>query len=157
MLAALPIWSSFGLDPIIPHFSSLFSATLVTSALKFPRGLTTQLHTREHQPNHFPLFPHPVNIAHAGTPANPSSSIVYFTTSGYPRDGGICPSRPHSTPRAKVLAARLSPLGATLTKYRGAPTTPHSGALPATHYSPPTTHSPTQSATLSLWGNHERN
>jgi hypothetical protein len=161
MLAALPTQPSFGLGPIVPLFPSLFS---VTSALKSRRGLTTQLATREHQPNHFPLFPHPVNIARAGTPANPFPSIVYFTNPGHPGGGGTCASRllgSHSTPRARTLAATLSPLDATLTQMHGGHA-PHTSARLSTHYSllttrysPPTTHFPNQSATLSLRGTHD--
>jgi hypothetical protein len=130
MLVVLPTRPSPRLDPFVPLSSSLFS---VTSALRSPRSVSTELPTREHQPNHFPLFPHPVNIAHAGTPvyperlgrgANPSSSIVYFTTCGYPGGGVICLSRrlrSHLTPCANTPAARLSPLDATLTKNQGRP------------------------------------
>jgi hypothetical protein len=139
MLAALPAQPSPGLDPFVPLFPSLFS---VTSALKSRRGLTTQFATREHQPNHFPLFPHPVNIAHAGTPANPFPSIVYFTNPGHPGGGGTCASRllgSHSTPRARTLAATLSPLDATLTQMHGGPRASYQRAarysLLTTHYS----------------------
>jgi hypothetical protein len=157
MLAALPTQPSFGLGPIVPLFPSLFSVTSATSALKSRRGLTTQLATREHQPNHFPLFPHPVNIARAGTPANPFPSIVYFTNPGHPGGGGTCASRllgSHSTPRAGTLAATLSPLDATLTQMHGGHAL-HTSARLSTHYSPPTTHFPNQSATLSLRGTHD--
>jgi hypothetical protein len=156
MLAALPIRSSIGLDPIVPLFPSLLSVTSATSALKSPRSLTTKPVARKHQPNHFPLFPHPVNIARAGTPANPFFSIVYFTNPGYPGGRGTYPSRPlrsHLTPRAKTLAAKLSPLDATLTQIQGSPL--HSSTRFATHYSPPTTHFPHHSATLSLRGTHD--
>lgn len=182
MLAALPTQPSFGLDPIVPLFPSLFSVTSAPSALRSPRSPIAEFHPVAQQPNHFPLFPHPVNIAHAGKPANPSSSIVYFTTSRYP-GGGVSThsltrrfrSMPRPTPasalsitplnatltrnlvntHSKALAAKLSPLDATLTRIQGGLAQPRALALLATHYSPPTTHSPNQSATLSLRGTHD--
>ena len=160
MFAAFPTHLSPRLNPFVPLFSSLFSVTSVTSALKSPRSPIAEFHPAAQQPNHFPLFPHPVNIAHAQTPANPSPSIVYFTTSVYPGGRGTSPSRPlrsHLTPRAKTLAAELSPLGATLTKKQGLPVSAlHCpSSLLTTHYSPPTTHSHDQSDTLSLRGTHD--
>jgi hypothetical protein len=156
MLAALPTQPSFGLDPIVPLFPSLFSVTSATSALSSPRSPIADFCPHPHQPNHFPLFPHPVNIARAGTPANPFPSIVYLTIPGHPGGRGTCASRllgSHSTPRARTLAATLSPLDATLTQIQGSPL--HSSTRFATHYSPPTTHFPNQSATLSLRGTHD--
>lgn len=144
MLVVLPTRPSTGFDPFVPLSSPLFSVASATSALKSPHNLTTQVHPQQRQPNHFPRFPHPVNIAHAQTPANPSPSIVYFTTSGYPRGGGICPSRPLRSqlkPRAKTRAAELSPLGATLTQIHGGPRAlcqrPTFCSLLTTHYSLP--------------------
>jgi hypothetical protein len=156
MLAALPTQPSFGLDPVVPLISSLFSVTSATSALRSRRSPIADFCQHPRQPNHFPLFPHPVNIARAGTPANPFFSIVYFTNPGYPGGRGTYPSRPlrsHLTPRAKTLAAKLSPLDATLTQIQGSPL--HSSTRFATHYSPPTTHFPHHSATLSLRGTHD--
>jgi hypothetical protein len=177
MLVALPTRPSFGLDPIIPLFSSLFPATSVTSALKSPRNLTTQINPPRQQPDHFPLFPQPVDIQRTATPvyperprrganyraataANPFRSIVYSTFLWIPPGWGArasLPLRPHSTPRpkqvpgspttlnatfarrlaaapSKTLVAKLSALGATLTKIMGGPTTPHSSALLSTHH-----------------------
>lgn len=149
MLVALPTQPSFGLNPVVPLFSSLFSVTSATSALKSPRSPIADFCPHPHQPNHFPLFPHPVNIAHAGTPASPFPSIVYFTTSVHPGGGGTCTSRPlrsQSTPYAKALAARLSPLDATLTQMHGGPRASYQRAtlysLLTTHYSLSATHSP---------------
>jgi hypothetical protein len=139
MFAALPTRTSPGLDPIVPLFPSLFSAT---SALGSPRSPIADFCPHPHQPNHFPLFPHPVNIARAGTPANPFPSIVYFTNPGHPGGGGTCASRllgSHSTPRARTLAATLSPLDATLTQMHGGPRASYQRAarysLLTTHYS----------------------
>jgi hypothetical protein len=190
MLVALPIPPSFGLDPIVPYFSSLFSASLVTSALKSSRNLTAEFRTLRHQPNYFPLFPHPANIARAATlvyperprrganyraatAANPFGSIVYSTFLWIPPGWGARASlllRPHSTSRPKQVPgspttlnatftrrlavapsnthpAKLSPLGATLTKIIGGPRhgsrqRPARYSLPTTHYSPSTTHHP---------------
>jgi hypothetical protein len=179
MLAALPARTSPGLDPMVPLFSSLFSAS---SALRSPRSLIADFCAHPHQPNHFPLFPHSVNIAHARTPANSSPSILYFTTSAYPRSGGTYPCRrprPHSTPRAKLipsppttplnatfasplanahpkaLRSNLSRLDATLTKNKGSLTKPNAVALLATLCSPLATHFPHQSATLCLRGTYD--
>src|SRR5271168_3936925 len=99
MLAALPIRPSFGLDPIVPLFPSLFSVTSATAVLKSPRGPIDDSCTHTHQPHHFPLFPHPVNMAHTEASANPSPSIIYFTLLCIPGGGG--PSSPipsHSHP-----------------------------------------------------------
>jgi hypothetical protein len=152
MLDALPTQPSFGLDPIVPLFPPLFSVTSATSAVRSPRSPIADFCPHPHQPNRFPLFPHPVNIARAGTPANPFPSIVYFTTSGHPGGRGTHASRllgTPSTPRARTLAATLSPLDATLTQmHRG----PRASSQRAAHYSLLTTHFPNQSATLFLSG-----
>ena len=80
---------------------------LVTSSVlpsrRFPllRDLCVKIPTHPHhptrlvqsKPSDFPLFPHPVNMAHTETPANPSSSIVYFTLLCIPGGGG--PGAPH--------------------------------------------------------------
>jgi hypothetical protein len=139
MLAALPTHPSPRLDPIVALFSSLFSAPSVPSALKSTPSPIAEFYPATQQPNHFRLFPHPVNIAHAQTPANPSPSIVYFTTSVHPGGGASTHSRarrfrpmPCPTP---APALSITPLDATLTKIMGAPTTPHSCSLLTTHYS----------------------
>ncbi len=137
MLAALPTHPSPTLDPFVPLFSSLFSVTSATSALKSPRSPIAEFHRAAQPPNHFPLFPHPVNIAHAGTPANLSFSTIYFTTSVYPGGGG--PAAPCII--FKTAPTPVTPLDATLTKKRGAPPRQPCTALPryslhTTHYSP---------------------
>jgi hypothetical protein len=145
MLVALPTHPSPRLYPFAPLFSSLFSVTSVPSALKSARSPIAEFHRAAQPPNHFPLFPHPVNIEHAGTPANPSPSIIYFTTSVYPGGGTStysharhCRSMPCPKPAA---ALSITPLNATLTKKQGAPprqpcTAPPRYSLLTTHYSP---------------------
>jgi hypothetical protein len=159
MLAALPTHPSPRLDPFVPLLSSLFSVTSATSALKSPRSPIAEFNPLVQSPNHFPLFPHPVNIAHAQTPINPSPSIVYFTTSSHPGGGASEHSRarrfrsmPCPTP---APAPSITPLNATLTKKQGLPYACLAPPILATHYSPPTTHFPHQSATLSLRGTHD--
>jgi hypothetical protein len=163
MLVALPTQPSFGLAPIVPLFSSPFSVTSVPSVLKSPRNPATQPTTYAQQPTRFPLFPHPVNITHTPTPANPFSSIVYFTvlcTRDFSRvlPSPIAPSPSHTpinpldatlTKRpanvdSKQLTQSLNPLNATLTKKQGGRCRPER----ATHYSLLTTHCPSHSATL---------
>jgi hypothetical protein len=70
---------SVQLESLVPFSSPLFSATSTDSASKIasyrhrpilPATATTQL---------LPVSPHPVNIQHPVTPANPFSSIVCFT------------------------------------------------------------------------------
>ena len=138
MLVALPTQPSFGLAPVVPPFSSPFSVTSANSALKSPRSLIADFPPHPHQPNRFPLFPHPVNIAHTPTPANPFSSIVYFTvlcTRDFSRllPSPIAPFLSHTPINpldatltslpvnvdSKQLTQSLSPLNATLTKKRG--------------------------------------
>jgi len=140
MLVALPTQPSFGLAPVVPPFSSLFSVTSANSALKSPRSLIANINFRRHrqQPTRFPLFPHPVHIAHTPTPANPFSSIVYFTvlcTRDFSRllPSPIAPFLSHTPINpldatltslpvnvdSKQLTQSLSPLNATLTKKRG--------------------------------------
>src|ERR1700730_9961906 len=96
MLVALPTQPSFGLDPVVPLFSSPFSVNSANSASKSPRNPAIQLTTYAQQPARFPLFPHPVNIAHTPTPANSFRSIVYFTVLCTPdfRESAPPPSRP---------------------------------------------------------------
>jgi hypothetical protein len=156
MLAALPTHPSPGLNHFVPLFSSLFSATSVPSVLKSPRSPFAEFHPVTQQPNHFPLFPHPVNIAHAQTSANPSPSIVYIITSVHP--GGGASAHSHACcfcSKARSTAAStlpIIPLNATLSAKQGAPRPPRTAP---THYSPPTTHFPHESATLSLRGTHD--
>ena len=156
MLVALPTQPSFGLDPVVPPFSSLFSVTSANSALKSPRSLIVDFRRHPHQPNRFPLFPHPVNIAHTPTPANPFSSIVYFTvlcTRDFSRVllSPIAPSPSHtpinpldatltSSPvniDSKQLTRSLSPLNATLTKKPGGTSARTYYSLSTTRYSLP--------------------
>ena len=164
MLVALPTQPSFGLDPVVPLFSSPFSVNSVPSVLKSPRNPAILPTPYAQRPNHFPLFPHPVNIAHTPTPANPFRSIVYFTvlcTRGFSRvrPSPIAPSPSHtpinpldatltSSPAntdSKRLTQSLNPLNATLTRNPGGP---HVCPERATHYSLLTTHCPSHSATL---------
>ena len=123
--------------PFTTSLWPLFSVTSVPSALKATRSPIAEFRRAAHQPNRFPLFPHPVNIEHAGTPANPSPSAVYFTTSVYPAGGG--PAAPCII--FKTAPTPVTPLDATLTKKRGAPprqpcTTLPRYSLHTTHYSP---------------------
>src|SRR5580692_11732703 len=118
MLAALPTHLSPGLNHFVPLFFSLFSVTSANSALRSPRSPIAEFHPVAQQPNHFPLFTHPVNIEHAQMPANPSPSIVYFTTSVCPGGGASghslarrFRSMPCPTP---VPAPSITPLNATL-------------------------------------------
>ena len=81
--------------------------------------LTPQQSQRSEQPSHFPLFPHPVNIAHTPTPANPFRSIVYFTALCPTGVGGLYHSHhvpSHSMPHPRpVRRWPITPLNATLT------------------------------------------
>ncbi len=165
MLVALPTQPSLGLDPVVPLFSSPSSVNSMPSVLRSPRNRAAQRYPKP-QPNYFPLFPHPVNIAHTPTPANPFRSIVYFTVLCTPLFSRFLPSpiapSPSHTPinplyatltslpvniGSKQLTQSLSPLKATLTKNPGGPTSAPS-ALLTIHYSLLTTHCPAQSATL---------
>jgi hypothetical protein len=137
--------------PFTTSLWPLFSVTSVPSALKATRSPIAEFRRAAHQPNRFPLFPHPVNIEHAGTPANPSPSAVYFTTSVYPAGGG--PAAPCII--FKTAPTPVTPLDATLTKKRGLPRASLAPPFLAIHYTPPTTHRPHQSATLSLRGTHD--
>jgi len=138
MLVALPTQPSFGLDPVVPLFSSPSSATSANSASKSPRSLIADNRPHPQQPNRFPLFPHPVNIAHTPTPANPFRSIVYFTvlcTQDFSRllPSPIAPSPSHTPINpldatltslpvsidSKQLTQSLNPLNATFTENRG--------------------------------------
>jgi hypothetical protein len=145
MLAALPTHPSPRLDPFVPLFSSLFFLTSATSALKSPRSPIAEFHPVAQPPSHFPLFPHPVNIAHAETPATPSPSIVYFTTSVYPGGWGLrALSRAsfslHAMSRSCSCPVR-NPFRRNAYKKAGAPPCQPCTALPrysllTTHYSP---------------------
>jgi len=143
MLAALPILPSFGLDPMVPLFPSLFSVPSATSALKSPRDPIAEFHPAAQQLNHFPLFPHLVNIAHAETPANPSPSIVYITTSVYAGGGGSAhPRTPfslHATSHACSHPAR-NPFKRNAYKKTGSPLARLAPSLLTTNYSLLTTH-----------------
>src|SRR5580704_3013154 len=122
MLAALPTQPSFGLDPVVPLFSSTFSVNSLPSALKAPRNPATQHCPKQPQPNRFRLFPHPVNIAHTPTPANPFRSIVYFTVLCSRAFSQVLPS-----PVAPIAShTPINPLDATLTGFLA---TTHSKAL----------------------------
>ena len=168
MLAALPTHPSPRLNPFVPLLSSLFSVTSATSALKSPRSPIAEFNPLVQSPNHFPLFPHQVDIEHAqtsvyperlGRGANPSPFIVYFTTSVYPGGGASEHSlarRFRSIPYPEPAPApSITPLNATLTKKQGLPYACLAPPLLATHYSPPTTHFPHHSATLCLRGTHD--
>jgi hypothetical protein len=157
MLPFLVIISSLALLPgqlnsNAPVATSLFSvpaATFVHSLSKSSHNVTTQSYPRRHQPNQFPLFPHPVNMEHTATPRNPFSSIVYFTLPVTPGGDVHAPRSPlpsHSTPpltrarniptaplngalagslattHSQALVPKLSCLDATLTERPGAPT-----------------------------------
>src|SRR5208282_4965877 len=113
----LPYLMKFWLSA--PSRHSLFSVASANSALKSPYNPNTQLCLSLPQPNHFPLFPHPVNIAHTTTRANPLSSIVYFILLCIPR--GMRTSSPiRSTPTtARLRNSTATPLNATLTKKQG--------------------------------------
>jgi len=140
---------SESLVPFSLSFFSLPAAAFVHSLSKSSHNVTTQSYPRRHQSNHFHLFPHPVNIQRTGTPANPFRSIAYFTILWTPRGWGTCaplPPRSHSTPGAELAPSHpVTPLDATFTRIKGA--TPRPTPAPC---SPPTTHSPNQSATLCL-------
>ena len=117
MLAALPVQPS-------PRLA-LLRSTSVPSALKSPRSPIAEFLPASQPPNHFPLFPHLVNIAHAQTPATPSLSIVYFTTSVHPGGGAsthslACHFLPMPCP-TPAHALSVTPLDATLTKISGVP------------------------------------
>ena len=136
MLAALPVQPS-------PRLA-LLSVTSVPSALKSPRSPIAEFLPASQPPNHFPLFPHPVNIAHAQTPATPSPSIVYFTTSVYPGGGTLhslsrVPLSPHAMSHACSCPVHNSFKRNAYKKSRGPPRHPCT-ALPrysllTTHYS----------------------
>jgi hypothetical protein len=137
-----------------------FSVNTVSSVLKSPRNAATQSTHSYLQPNRFPLFPHPVNIAHTPTPANPFSSFTVLCTRDFSRTAfspialfpPCTPINPSdatftgfpATAHSKALAPNLSSLHSTLTKKPGAPRL----SRRATHYSLLTTHCPTHSATL---------
>jgi hypothetical protein len=87
VFVTLPSRPSSRFHPIAPRLS-LFSVPPAFSALKSPCTLSCQLARRPIQPNHFPLFPHPVNIAHTPTPANPFRSIVSAHFPSPPGGGG---------------------------------------------------------------------
>jgi hypothetical protein len=118
MIVVVPSSPSAKLKPIIPSLSSLVSVPSANSALKSPRSHSSQLSAPAKPPNHFPLFPHPVNIARTETPANPSSSIVYFTTLCIPGGGAqVHPTSPRSSSTRRPTS--VTPLDATFTKNSG--------------------------------------
>jgi len=154
---------SVQLDSVAPVLSSPSSVPSVISALNSPRNLSYQLARRPNQPNHFPLFPHPVNIVHTRTLASSFHSIVCFTVRCAQDFSRVRPSPigpfPSHTPinpldatltslpvsiDSKRLTQSLNPLNATLTKKRGGPRLPgraiHHSLLTAPliplHYSP---------------------
>jgi hypothetical protein len=134
--------------PIAPSLP-LFSAPSVTSVLISPRHDFSQLYRPTMQPHTFPLFPHPVNMAHTQKPANSYPSIVYFTLLCIP--GKIDAAAPMPPPFAPSrLVINVSPLSATFTKNTGAPLSPSRTSNYS--YSLPTTHSPHHFATLFLAG-----
>ena len=115
-----------------------FSVNSVPSVLRFPLNRSSQLFRHARQPNRFPLFPHPVNIAHTPAPANPFRSIVYFTvlcSQGFSRawPSPIAPFPSHTPINpldatltslpvsidSKQLTQSLNPLNATFTENRG--------------------------------------
>ena len=115
-----------------------FSVNSLPSVLRSPRSRATQHCPKQPQPNHFPLFPHPVNIAHTPAPTSPLRSIVYFTVLcarafSRVRPSPIVPSSSHTpinpldatltslpvSTDSKQLTQSLTPLNATLTKKRG--------------------------------------
>jgi hypothetical protein len=156
MLVALPTQPFFGLDPVVPLLSSSSSVNSLPSMLKSPPNPATQPCPKP-QPNRFPLFPHPVNIAHTPTPANPFRSIFYFTVLCTRLFSQILPSpiapSPSHTPinpldatltsppvnaDSKQLTQSVNPLNAILTKKPEAPTcAPTRYSLFTTHYSLP--------------------
>jgi hypothetical protein len=109
---------SVRLDQFAP-VSSPFSVPSANSAFKSPHNPASQSSESARQPTHFPLFPHLVNIAHAGTPANPFRSIVYFITCGHPPVGGPCSPLISSGSPAKRCPTSVTPLDAILTKNTG--------------------------------------
>jgi hypothetical protein len=115
--------SSRRLPQTAPSPSPLLSAPSANSALKSPRSHTSQLSRPIKQPNSFPLFPHPVNMAHTQTPANPSPSIVYFTLLCIPGKIDVAaPISPNSHPMplpSPALRPPATPLNATLTENKG--------------------------------------
>src|SRR5579863_4772705 len=115
-----------------------FSVNSLPSVLRFPLDRSSQLFRHARQPNRFPLFPHPVNIVHTPTPANPFRSIVYFTVlsaQGFSRvrPSPITPFPSHAPINpldatltglpvsidSKQLTQSLNPLNATFTENRG--------------------------------------
>jgi hypothetical protein len=109
------------LDP--PKSLQVFFATFATPALKSPLRQSSQLYGPTDQPTRFPLFPHPVNMAHTRKPASPSPSIVYSTLLCIP--GKMDAAAPTPSRRRPLLfpsAARrplITPLNAMLTKNKG--------------------------------------
>jgi hypothetical protein len=151
--------SSHRLPQIAPSLSPLRSAPSAigvypdrVGALKSQRNASSQLPHPAKQPTHHPLFPHPVNMAHTEKPANPFSSTIYFTLLCIPGIGRTSnPIRSMSLP-GELRSPPTTPLDATLRENQGGSTEPCAAALLTIHYSPPTTHFPHHSATLSLRG-----
>jgi hypothetical protein len=120
----------------------LFSANSVPSVLESPRSHPSQLSQLAKQPTAFPLFPHPVNMAHTRTPANLFPSIVYFTLLCRPGDRvptAAVPSHSHPRPLpSPTLRPPTIPLDATLTKNKGVgiPTPRATGSEPSARNNP---------------------
>jgi hypothetical protein len=157
MLAALPTHPSPRLDPFVPLLSSLFSVTSATSALKSPRSLIAEFHPLAQSPNHFPLFPHPVNIAHAQTPIKPFPLYRLLHNFRIPRGWGLraLSRAPLSLPAMLHAGSRPVHNSFKRNAYKKTGAPPRQPCTAPPHYSPPTTHFPHHSATLCLRGTHD--
>jgi hypothetical protein len=129
VFVTLPSRPSSRFHPISPCLC-LFSVPSAFSALKSPCTLSCQLARRPIQPNRFPPFPHPVNIAATPTPAIPFRSIV---SAHFPSPPGVV-----VTPNSLSLHSQWvpgstpppTPLNATLTKKPGGAASDPHGPLP---------------------------
>ena len=105
---------------IAPGLTPLFSPPSATSVLKSPRNPVTQPAHSGDQPTRFPLFPHPVNIAHTPSPANPFSCTACSHFPSHRGVGAIDASLPLRSPLAPSSTlppySPTTPLNATLTK-----------------------------------------
>jgi len=130
---------SESLVPFSLSFFSLPAATFVHSLSKSSHNVTTQSYPRRRQPNHFHLFPHPVNIQHTAAPLSPHSTPPPARARNIPTAPlNATLTRNLGTAHSKVLAPRLSCLDATLTQMKGGSSsrpTPASYSLLTTHYS----------------------
>jgi len=130
------------LDP--PKSLQVFFATFATPALKSPLRQSSQLYGPTDQPTRFPLFPHPVNMAHTRKPASPSPSIVYSTLLCIPgKMDAAAPTPSRRRPLLLPSAARrplITPLNAMLTKNKGC-ASPHPQQSPP-NFQPATTRTP---------------